>query len=128
MTYRSSIAFLDSLVNYEKLAGPRTEFKLDNIRRLLELAGNPQKRLRNVILVAGTKGKGSVCYMLDAALRGCGLTTGMFISPHVFDVRERMQLDGRPVPAASFARQVQRFIPLVRRQPVSYFELTTAMA
>ena len=143
MTYSQAIEFLDGLVNYEKLPGPRTKFKLDSIRRLLELAGNPQERMRNVILVAGTKGKGSVCYMLDAALRGCGLSTGMFISPHVLDVRERIQLDGRPIPKRLFARLVSRLAPFVApsssdlqtatcklqtRVSVSYFEITTAMA
>ncbi len=144
MTYRNSVTFLDSLVNYERQPGPRTEFKLDNIRRLLEFAGNPQERMRNVILVAGTKGKGSVCYMLEAALRGCGLSTGMFISPHVLDVRERIQLDGRPITKRLFANLVSRLAPFVSppssavRHPslithyssltVSYFEFTTAMA
>jgi dihydrofolate synthase/folylpolyglutamate synthase len=140
MTYAQAVEFLDSLVNYEKLAGPRNEFKLDNIRRLLELAGNPQERMRNVILVAGTKGKGSVCYMLEAALRGCKLSTGMFVSPHVLDVRERIQLDGKPVPKSLFADLVARLAPFVsspRSSPhaprpdaaaVSYFEMTTAMA
>lgn len=143
MTYGRAIEFLDGLVNYEKLAGPRNEFKLDNIRRLLELTGNPQERMRNVILVAGTKGKGSVCYMLDAALRGCKLSTGMFVSPHVLDVRERIQLDGKPIPKSLFAGLVARLVPFVAssdsdlrtatgklqtRVPVSYFEMTTAMA
>ena len=144
MTYSQAIAFLDGLVNYEKLAGPRNEFKLDSIRRLLELVGDPQRKMRNVILVAGTKGKGSVCYMLEAALRGCKLSTGMFISPHVLDVRERIQLDGRPIPKSLFAGLVSRLAPFVQaskpairqspianRQsavPVSYFEMTTAMA
>jgi|WetSurMetagenome_2_1015567.scaffolds.fasta_scaffold114346_2 dihydrofolate synthase / folylpolyglutamate synthase len=144
MNYSRAIAFLDGLVNYEKLAGPRDEFKLDNIRRLLERAGNPEHEMRNVVLVAGTKGKGSVCYMLDAALRGCGLSTGTFISPHVLDVRERIQLDGKPIPKSLFASLVARLAPFVvssssanlqsaicnlqSRVPVSYFELTTAMA
>ncbi|MCX6841461.1 MAG: bifunctional folylpolyglutamate synthase/dihydrofolate synthase [candidate division WOR-3 bacterium] len=144
MTYSASLAFLNGLVNYERQAKPRTKFKLDNIRRLLELAGNPQERMPNVILVAGTKGKGSVCYMLDAALRGCGLSTGMFISPHVLDVRERIQLDGKPIPKRLFARLVSRLSPFVSVSkpsirhsdfglrhsvvPVSYFEMTTAMA
>jgi len=144
MTYSSAIAFLDSLVNYEKLPGPRSEFKLDNIHRLLELVGNPQGRMRNVILVAGTKGKGSVCYMLDAALRGCKLSTGMFVSPHVLDVRERIQLRGKPIPKSLFASLVARLAPFVSppssanlqsaicnlqsRVPVTYFEMTTAMA
>lgn len=128
MTYATALRFLDSLVDYEKLAKPRDEFKLDNIRRLLELAGNPQLQLRRTLLVAGTKGKGSTCYMLEAALRACGLRTGLFISPHVLDVRERIQLSGRPVSMQQFSRLVAEFRPLVRRQPVSYFELTAAMA
>ncbi len=128
MTYRAALAFLDGLVNYERQAKSRNEFKLDNIRRLLEQAGNPQQRVKNVILVAGTKGKGSVCYMLEAALRGCGLSTGLFVSPHVLDIRERIQLGGKPVSKSTFAHLVEQFQPLVRRQPVSYFELTTAMA
>jgi dihydrofolate synthase / folylpolyglutamate synthase len=144
MTYKSSLSVLDGLVNYEKLAKPRDEFKLDNIRRLFELAGDPQKRLHNVILVAGTKGKGSTCYMLDAALRGCGLSTGLFVSPHVLDVRERIQLNGSPISKRQFADLVTRLAPFVsvpnsavRRSPVtgrrssvpvSYFEMMTAMA
>ncbi|MBM3332317.1 bifunctional folylpolyglutamate synthase/dihydrofolate synthase [candidate division WOR-3 bacterium] len=140
MTYSQAVQFLDSLVNYEKLAGPRNEFKLDNIRRLLELAGSPERRMRSVILVAGTKGKGSVCYMLESALRGCKLSTGMFVSPHVLDVRERIQLDGRPIPKRLFASLAARLAPFVSSVrpsslvprtdgvPVSYFEMTTAMA
>lgn len=128
MDYRGAVAFLDSLVNYEKAARPRNEFKLDAVRSLLALAGEPQLRLNRTVLVAGTKGKGSVCYLLEAALRGCGLSTGMFVSPHVRSVRERIQLDGRPISRRVFAAAVARFVPLVRRQPVSYFELTAALA
>jgi len=128
MTYASAVEFLDRLVNYEKQAKPRDRFKLDNIRRLLALAGNPERMLRNVILIAGTKGKGSVCYLLDAALRGCGCSTGMFVSPHVLDVRERIQLGGEPIAKRTFAALVEWFRPLVEQQPVSYFELTAAMA
>lgn len=128
MNHRAALRFLDSLVDYEKLARPRDEFKLDNIRRLLEMVGNPQQQLRRTVLVAGTKGKGSTCYMLEAALRACGLSTGLFVSPHVLDVRERIQLEGRSVSKQQFSRLVARFRPLVRRQPVSYFELTAAMA
>ncbi|MEO0081367.1 MAG: folylpolyglutamate synthase/dihydrofolate synthase family protein [candidate division WOR-3 bacterium] len=115
-------------MNYEKQAKPRNRFKLDNIRRLLALAGNPQAQLKNVVLVGGTKGKGSVCYMLESALRACGLRTGLFVSPHVSTVRERIQLDGEYLSKRAFAALAERFRPLVRQQPVSYFELITAMA
>ncbi len=128
MDYRSAVRFLDSLVNYERQTKPRNEFKLDNIRRLLNLAGNPQERLGKVILIAGTKGKGSVSYLVEAGLRGCGFQTGLYVSPHVLSVRERIQLQGELVKKAVFARLVKRFQPLVRRQPVSYFELLTALA
>jgi dihydrofolate synthase/folylpolyglutamate synthase len=126
--YDEAVAFLNGLVDYEKLAKPRDGFKLDDIRGLLGFAGNPQQRLRRVVLVAGTKGKGSVCYMIEAALRGCGLRTGMFVSPHVSTVRERIQLDGIPISSRRFASLVERYRPLVWRQPVSYFELTAALA
>jgi len=128
MKYSEALAFLNSLVNYEKLAKPRNEFKLDDIRNLLGLAGYPQQEVKKIVLVAGTKGKGSVCHMLEAALRACGVRTGMFVSPHVRSVRERIQLLGKPVTKRAFARLVERFQPLVRKQPVSYFELTAALA
>lgn len=133
LKYREAVAFLDSLVDYERAVRPRTAFKLDNIRNLLGISGNPQTRLRNTILVAGTKGKGSVCYMLEAALRACGKRSGMFVSPHVTTVRERIQFEGRPVSRQRFANLVSRFAPLVKRQArnthrVSYFECLTAMA
>jgi len=128
VNYLQARKFLDSLVNYERQAKPRDEFKLDNIRRLLELADNPHQRLSNVILIAGTKGKGSVAYLLDAGLRACGLSSGLYISPHLISVRERIQLNGNWIDKATFARLVAKFQPLVKRTKVSYFELLTALA
>ncbi|MCX7732374.1 MAG: bifunctional folylpolyglutamate synthase/dihydrofolate synthase [candidate division WOR-3 bacterium] len=128
MNYQQALEFLDALVNYERKPRPRDRFKLDAIRRLLELAGNPQDRLKNVILIAGTKGKGSVAYMIEAGLRACGLKTGLFVSPHLLSVRERIQLQGSWINRAEFARLMTRFRPLVAKQPVSYFELLTAAA
>lgn len=128
MTYAQACDLLAGLVNYEKLAKPRDGFKLDDIRRLLALGGDPQKKLSRTVLVAGTKGKGSVCHILESALRACGRTTGLFTSPHVRTVRERVRLDGAMLSKRAFAAAVAHWEPLVRRQPVSYFELTTALA
>ncbi|MFO7675878.1 MAG: Mur ligase family protein [bacterium] len=128
MKYRQAVGLLDSLVNYERQAQPRDGFKLDAIRRLLGLAGDPQLLLERTVLVAGTKGKGSTCCLIESALRGCGLRTGMFLSPHVRSVRERVQLDGRLIGRAAFSAAVARLVPLARRRPVSYFEFTAALA
>jgi folylpolyglutamate synthase len=51
------------------------------------------KRL-SVIHVAGTKGKGSTCAMVESMLRSCGYKTGLFTSPHLMDVRERIRING----------------------------------
>ncbi len=128
MTYHSALDFLNSLINYEQQPKLRNQFKLDNIRRLLKLAGDPQARMKNIILIAGTKGKGSVSYMIEAGLRACGFSTGLFISPHLTTVRERIQLQGAPIPKPVFTNLIKRFQPLVQKQRVSYFELLTAMA
>lgn len=128
MNYSAALDFLNSLINYERRKKQPREFKLDNIRRFLELAGCPQQRLKNCILIAGTKGKGSVAYMIDAGLRACGLKTGLFVSPHLLSVRERIQINGEWIKKETFARLMARFQPLVKKQPVSYFELLTTMA
>ena len=69
--------------------------RLDLARRLPSL---------HVIHVTGTKGKGSTCALTEAALRASGYRTGLFTSPHLWDVRERIRVDGRPVDKATFVR------------------------
>ncbi|EIE20887.1 putative folylpolyglutamate synthetase [Coccomyxa subellipsoidea C-169] len=70
--------------------------RLDLDKRLSDL---------NVVHVAGTKGKGSTCAMVDSILRSCGYKTGLFTSPHLWDVRERIQLNGQPVSREVFLRE-----------------------
>lgn len=67
--------------------------RLIRMRRFLELLGQPQNQLK-VIHVAGTTGKGSTCIFIEALLRTQGKTTGLSLSPHAIDVRERFQLNG----------------------------------
>jgi dihydrofolate synthase/folylpolyglutamate synthase len=83
-------------VNYEQRSPRPDDLKLDRMRALLELLGNPHQRLK-IIHVAGSKGKGSTSAMLAAIARRSGYRTGLFTSPHLVQVEERFQIDDRPI-------------------------------
>src|SRR5690606_6188770 len=99
---------------------------LERVTGFLAELGDPQRRLR-VLHVAGTNGKGSVCAMLEAALRARGLRVGKYTSPHLVDFRERFVVDGRPVEDAAIAAWLERWTPTVERVGATFFEATTAM-
>lgn len=100
---------------------------LDAVRELAGRAGEPQKQLK-FIHIAGTNGKGSTGAMLERAFRHCGMTTGFYTSPHLFDIRERFRVNGQMVSEADFAEQTE----LLRRDAgdgnYSYFEFATVLA
>ena len=108
--------------------------KLGNERflALLHRLGDPQERLR-VVHVAGTKGKGSTTAMAAGVLQAAGHTVGMYLSPYVYDVRERIQINGAMIPRADFARWVTAIRPHVEALeatelgPTTEFELKTAV-
>jgi dihydrofolate synthase/folylpolyglutamate synthase len=77
-------------------------FKLERMRLLAEMAGNPEKSAP-VIHIAGSKGKGSVCAMISAALEAAGKRPGRYMSPHVVDWRERICLGGGYFPETAYA-------------------------
>ena len=74
---------------------------LEDTQLFLEVLGNPEED-RKIIHVAGTNGKGSVCAYLDSVLREAGYSTGMFISPHLVEMRERFVIHGEPVSKERF--------------------------
>ena len=107
-------------------------FNLDRMRRLLELVGNPQDQLKTVH-VAGTKGKGSVCAMTAAMLRGCGYTVGLYSSPHLIDLRERITINDHMVPYADCANLFKKIAAVEAEfndagAPLTFFEIMTAAA
>jgi dihydrofolate synthase/folylpolyglutamate synthase len=69
---------------------------LERIKKVLEILGNPQESF-DVIHVAGTNGKGSVCHMLASILTKTGIKTSLFSSPHLVDPRERIKIDGEMI-------------------------------
>jgi len=105
---------------------------LEGPRRLLELLGNPERE--GVYLhVAGTNGKGSVCANLVALLASAGFRRiGLYTSPHLVSFRERIRVDGVPVPAAWVTEWMRKFLPLLEKHQEeispTYFECVTAMA
>ena len=99
MTYEQAIDFWYSRINYEQRMPQPGDFKLDRMRALLRLLGDPQEQLR-IIHVAGSKGKGSTAAMLACILRHAGYRTGLFTSPHLCRVEERIQVDEQPISAA----------------------------
>ena len=112
----------------------RLGIKLGNDRflALLERLGSPHEQLY-VVHVAGTKGKGSVTAMCAAILQTAGYKTGAYLSPYVYNVRERIQINGDMIPEADFARWVSAIKPHVEaleqteHGPTTEFELKTAV-
>jgi len=112
-----------ALILSRRQAG-RIRPQLDGLRRALTVIGDPQESLRS-ILVVGTNGKGSTAAMLAAVLSAHGVATGLYTSPHLIRVEERVQLDGRPVSSAELGR---RLAMLDRFVDLTYFETLTAAA
>lgn len=106
---------------------------LDRIADLMSLLGDPQ-RSYPVIHVTGTNGKTSTARMIESLLRARGLRTGLFTSPHLSSIRERIMVDGEPVSAERFVASYEELAPYIAmvdgRQPapLSFFEVLTAMA
>lgn len=101
---------------------------LGNALILAKLFGNPQKKLKNVIHIAGTNGKGSTAHTLAAILQAQGYKTGLYTSPHLVDFRERIRINGQMIPQAYVIDFVERFRKLSSPLAPSFFELTTIMA
>jgi folylpolyglutamate synthase/dihydropteroate synthase len=93
MNYAQALGYLDSFINYENnlhQVSPKS-FSLDRVSKLLKAFGDPQKGLR-IIHVAGTKGKGSTCAFVSSILKHAGYRTGLYTSPHIHDMRERIRV------------------------------------
>lgn len=145
ISHADALEFLSGRINYERMKSmPCSEaaMKLDRMRDLLRRLGNPQHGLP-IIHVAGTKGKGSTAAMLAAVLSASGYRVGLFTSPHITRVEERIAFDGRPCSEEEFASLVDWVRPAVEAMDrnnndnsdigsaavgPTYFEILTAMA
>lgn len=104
-------------------------YRLDRMRELMDLIGNPQERLK-IIHVAGTAGKTSTCYFIATMLQSCGKTVGLSVSPHVSSPRERLQVLGKDITEKQYCALLEKFatIPGVIDLKTTYFEFLVAFA
>jgi dihydrofolate synthase/folylpolyglutamate synthase len=123
VNYRDALAWLYGSQTFGIKLG------LDNTRRLLAAAGDPQERLK-FLHVAGTNGKGSTCAMMDAVLRAAGHRTGLYTSPHLADFRERIRVDGVMIPEAAAAEGLTLLREAAARwdHAPTFFEIATVLA
>lgn len=93
MTYQEALKYLDSLVNFENkpVLGESYALKLDRVKEFFAFIDNPQDDLK-VIHVAGTKGKGSTASFIAQILKENGFAVGLYTSPHLQDIRERIRV------------------------------------
>lgn len=100
---------------------------LHNTLALCSELGDPHNKLKT-IHIAGTNGKGSVSHFLASILQASGYRTGLYTSPHLLDFRERIKIDGIPIPEEEVIDFVEKMKPSIEKIQPSFFELTVAMA
>jgi dihydrofolate synthase/folylpolyglutamate synthase len=100
---------------------------LGNMRKLVSALGHPERQFRTAI-VAGTNGKGSVTSLLADILHNQGMKVGCYTSPHIYDVTERIRVDGEAVSLEEMETAAARIVPLYEDIGYSYFEALTAIA
>ena len=114
-SYDSALKYLFAQTDYEQMLRVRYNrdtFSLDRMKALTKALGEPQFKYRTVH-VAGTKGKGSTCTMLAHMLRACGFKVGLYTSPHIMDVRERIQINGEMISQAALTRLICQAEPII---------------
>ncbi len=132
-TYRAALNFLNEHTNFEtrlRVGYNASNFNLSRMLRLLSGLRNPHRKLR-CVHIAGTKGKGSTAHMVASMLQHAGYRTGLYTSPHILNLRERIRINGQMISEAEFTRLMARIAPAARKlakSPPTFFELLTAMA
>ncbi len=137
MLYEDAIRYLLSLGR--ELASPRQarvqKFDLQNISALAEAMDHPERR-SPCVHIAGTNGKGSTAAMMESILRAAGMRTGLYTSPHLERINERIRINGDPVSDAQFAESFERVLAAIEAFMASgalpahptFFECMTAIA
>src|SRR5438270_8695850 len=134
MSYETAVASMFAL-GHELASTPSHKFDLEHMRVLLRALGHPERTFPSV-LIAGTNGKGSTAATLASILRASGLKSGLYTSPHLIRINERIRIGGEQISDEDFA-QLHRDVDTAAEQLVaagelpwhpSFFEMMTAIA
>ncbi len=134
MTYQSAVQQLYAL-GHELAGTPSHKFDLAYVREMLAALGNPERRFPSV-LIAGTNGKGSTAATLASILQGAGYKTGLYSSPHLLRINERIRVNGEAISDVEFGEMHDRVERTAQHllqagklpwHP-SFFEMLTVMA
>ena len=128
MNYSETIDYLyHKLPLFSRVGSAAFKKDLTNTRILCEYLGNPQHQFKSVH-VGGTNGKGSVSHMLASVFQSSGYTTGLYTSPHLYDFRERIRVNGQVTDEDYVISFVEKIKPVIEDIQPSFFEITVAMA
>jgi dihydrofolate synthase/folylpolyglutamate synthase len=137
MDYGEAEAFLNTFIDYEKIPGisfASEDYSLAHVEELLHRLGDPH-RVARTVHIAGTKGKGSIAAMVAEVLTCSGYTTGLYTSPHLHSLMERIKVDGEPISRDEFAGLVAEAKPWFEAmgrdslfRQLTFFEALTALA
>ena len=120
---------LDRYSNNEKNSSHFESYSLNGMVEALRILGSPDKQLK-FIHVAGTNGKGSVCHMLSSIFTNAGYNTGLYTSPHLLLVNERIKLNGINIPDDVFCRTIEYIENILSGKNIflTYFDMLTLAA
>ena len=127
MNYNEAIAYLyNSRPPFHQVGAAAYKPGLENTLRLMAHVGNPHEVLK-AVHVAGTNGKGSTSHLIAAALQAAGLRVGLFTSPHLVSLTERIRVNGKPIPEETVAAFVTEHKAFLDELQPSFFETMTAL-
>jgi len=112
---------------FQRIGAAAFKKDLSNTLALCEMLGHPHSKYKT-IHVAGTNGKGTTSHLLAAMLQTQGYKTGLYISPHYKDFRERIKINGAYISEAAVIKFVERYRKQYEKIEPSFFEITVAMA
>ena len=128
MNYQQTVDYLyNTLPMFSRIGNAAFKKDLTNTLILCERLNNPHKKFKS-IHVGGTNGKGSVSHMIAAIFQTAGYKTGLYTSPHLYDFRERIKINGTMIDEDFVVDFVERIQPAIKEIQPSFFEITVAMA